>query len=1024
MLPRHACLRSALAIAVLATLGAVAPAAAQNASAAPSPRHAVDIAAQPLPQALAALAEQTRVQLIYTQTDLYAVAAPALKGDFTDAEALDRLLQQAGLRARAVSPGVFTLDTVTAASGTVVTGTLSVESAYGDSDTGATRDRRRYDEVYDADQSSVYKGREELDRYRGNNPADVLKGMVNVFSGDARNGGALDPNIRGVEGPGRVPVLIDGTEQALTVWRGYNGANNRAYIDPSLIGGIQVLKGPSLTRDVASGIGGAVVVKTLDVDDILQPGKSFGVELKAEGANNSTSPRFPTLLTGKDYRDVQGFPGSATGGTGELPNAPYNDPTLREQVRKSGHTLSMGDRAYRVAVAAKLGDFDFLAAYAYRNRGNYFAGEKSSGYYTQEALPGGSQNIIRQLGLSYQPGDEVPNTSSSMQSWLGKITWHIAEDQSLQLGLRDSLSQYGEIMPSRIFLAGVDDIGAIQWPESKVDAKAYNLEYRWNPDSPWLDQHANLWTTRTASHTNTAGGFPNYALGASSPLISNTALADAQNNRVGVTVSNHMSLSDQMDLTIGGDWQHEKLSSGDAYNGVSDGWRQYPRAGRRQEYDINLAFQWRPLSFLTLDAGMRYSAYRAHDDFLADQIRDGNGNQFGATLTDSKTLQYTTQETTPDKYVAYMRTLFADAGLSADELDPILNSIRESMIGQTYDFSNTVEWMPDANGKYHRADNVCVNGFLDTFSNYESALGCGVSNSTTSRVEASAKTRRDHGWAPSVGATFQFTPNSRAYVRYAEAYRFPSMFESTIGFSASVNPAGELKPEHAYNWEAAYIHDLRDIFGLSGEERSDVKLTYFNNVTRNVIERSTYLMFTNIDKKVVQGLELQGRYDNGRFFTDVGIARTLKDKACDENTAILLDPGQGRVPNCVNYGFVSSYLLTQATPKVSANWTLGGRFFDQALEIGARGVYYKAYDNPQLDEFVGSGAIGGYGLNVPYTWGTIITVDAYADYKTKSGLTFELAGTNLTNRYYVDPLTRSLMPAPGRTMRLSVSAKF
>ncbi|MFH7617721.1 TonB-dependent receptor plug domain-containing protein, partial [Pseudomonas syringae group genomosp. 7] len=80
-----------------------------------------------------------------------------------------------------------------------------------------------------------------------------VKDLVGVFSGDARNSGALDINIRGIQGPGRVPVSIDGGEQALTVWRGYNGVSNRNYIDPNLIGGIQVIKGPGLVRDVHSG---------------------------------------------------------------------------------------------------------------------------------------------------------------------------------------------------------------------------------------------------------------------------------------------------------------------------------------------------------------------------------------------------------------------------------------------------------------------------------------------------------------------------------------------------------------------------------------------------------------------------------------------------------------------------------------------------------------------------------------------------------------------------------------------------
>src|SRR3546814_14542569 len=51
-----------------------------------------------------------------------------------------------------------------------------------------------------------------------------------------------------------------------------------------------------------------------------------------------------------------------------------------------------------------------------------------------------------------------------------------------------------------------------------------------------------------------------------------------------------------------------------------------------------------------------------------------------------------------------------------------------------------------------------------------------------------AKRRSGHGWAPSASATVYLSGSSRAYLRYAQAYRFPSMFESTVGFSASLNP--------------------------------------------------------------------------------------------------------------------------------------------------------------------------------------------------------------------------------------------
>ncbi|MEX6226621.1 hypothetical protein AB6F55_18440 [Providencia hangzhouensis] len=52
-------------------------------------------------------------------------------------------------------------------------------------------------------------------------PAPLTYQIVQlVYTGDARNSGALDPNVRGIQGQERVPVTVDGTEQSLTVYRG------------------------------------------------------------------------------------------------------------------------------------------------------------------------------------------------------------------------------------------------------------------------------------------------------------------------------------------------------------------------------------------------------------------------------------------------------------------------------------------------------------------------------------------------------------------------------------------------------------------------------------------------------------------------------------------------------------------------------------------------------------------------------------------------------------------------------------
>ena len=165
-------------------------------------------------------------------------------------------------------------------------------------------DSAGYDEVYNKNMSSVYRGKSEIERSKGLSPADLLKGMPGVYSGDARNSGAIDVNIRGIQGQGRVPVTIDGTEQSMTVYRGYFGASNRNYVDPNLISSITVEKGGALSTDVKTSVGGGVAMKTLGIDDVVAQGEKFGIDFTVDTGTNTTKPRLPDLSPiGTDYRD-------------------------------------------------------------------------------------------------------------------------------------------------------------------------------------------------------------------------------------------------------------------------------------------------------------------------------------------------------------------------------------------------------------------------------------------------------------------------------------------------------------------------------------------------------------------------------------------------------------------------------------------------------------------------------------------------------------------------------------------------
>ncbi len=152
------------------------------------------------------------------------------------------------------------------------------------------------------------------------------------------------------------------------------------------------------------------------------------------------------------------------------------------------------------------------------------------------------------------------------------------------------------------------------------------------------------------------------------------------------------------------------------------------------------------------------------------------------------------------------------------------------------------------------------------------ATTCNLSGITTT-VPIAAPRRSAHNWAPSLSATVYADDHTRAYARYIETWRFPSMFESTLGFSASFNPAAPLRPEHAKLYEVGLVRDLRSLLRLNREDqRADVKLTFYRNHITDVVERSTNLQFSNIQGQTIAGIEAEARIDTGGFYTQFGAA--------------------------------------------------------------------------------------------------------------------------------------------------------
>ena len=367
------------------------------------------------------------------------------------------------------------------------------------------------DEVYSKNNVTEYKSKKEIETYHSQSVSDLLSGITGVYSGDARNGGAIDPIIRSSWGQGRIPVLVDDTEQAITIWRGYSGVSNRNYLDPFLVSEVNVEKGPNLDRSLRSGAAGTIRMSTLNPDDIIKPGKKWGIELKTETANNSIKARpYQGIPIGQDYRLV------ASDGRAELGEWAsifrFDD---RVEPRAKGRNKPLHDNAVRLALAAKDDSYEVLGAYAYRNKGNYFAGKRGGKKYGEGTT--GPLNLdknsddpyIPLIARIYKPGEEVPNTSYESQSWLLKGKLHFNKYASLSANFRDTRINYGDIMPSRLGYNYSAHNTVTQWPLADVKQKTGNVEFSYNPpDNKWLDLKIGVWAVKNDTATNTSGGSP------------------------------------------------------------------------------------------------------------------------------------------------------------------------------------------------------------------------------------------------------------------------------------------------------------------------------------------------------------------------------------------------------------------------------------------------------------------------------------------------------------------------------------
>ncbi|TBV16937.1 TonB-dependent receptor domain-containing protein [Stutzerimonas kirkiae] len=964
-----------------------------------------------------------------------------------------------------------------------------------------SRDERGRNEVYTRDIVNIYQGKEEIERYKGTSTADLFKGMNGVYSSDARNSGALDPNIRGISGEGRIPVTVDGTEQATSVWMGSTGLTNRNYVDPNMIGSIAVEKGPSMTAGVRSGIGGSVEIKTLDVEDIVEPGESWGLEIKTETGTNSVKPNEDGMNKfGMDYRDIDGaYMGGnavifAKGGGAAF--TPHESPRYKD--------FDFQDNAMRIAAGTRQENFDLFAAYSYRNRGNYFSGKGGSKRYEsdgglQAATAANQSNVQGDTSRNYianlfLPGHEVAGTSSEMRTTLLKGTLYLPNEQSLKLSYMHSELEFGESMPYvineqvRLQANGAlpsDNLG-FQFPYSEVKQDTFALNYQWNPgENRLLNMQAGLWKTRSDAERYQNGeelytidnpsqrdwNWDNYVRCSNRPElcpggvpaqpeklpnsdgrfnIVSRALQVSDHQRWGVNLSNRMELADSLALTLSGDFSNEKLQQKD-YSSENSGsiytWStRYlgPRGGRRQQYNFSFNGEWAATPWLVFNLGARYSDYNSFDTSL-DEHRKNRDQGWGAgTPRIGMAYGYyrLLTDTENQAVIDNTRSMVESWGLDPETTEQLITDVlAEGMIdGLRYTHEMAVIPYSGNGVMLDSSQNPFLNGSINLDEKVDNPHGTNGSAArylpsnrksiiqgpqlTDAERWAKPEKRRDSAWAPMAGVTLHVTDHARLYARYSEFVRFPSIYEDTQALSGGTTVTNNrMRPEHAYNWEAGYVHDLRGF--LPAWRAADFRLNYFNNEIRDFVDRDFAYNILQYDRKKLSGVELQTRFDTGRYFSGFSATYRIDQKLCDKDAAATFDPYYGKlVDECVTGGFPGTFSRTSLQPQYSLNLDSGMRLFNERLELGARMIYHSSAKNKEEAKWIKQNLPYVQGGNEPFEWHPIWVFDAYASLQVNKRLDIDFGINNITNRYYIDPLARVAMPAPGRTMKLGLTARF
>jgi len=195
------------------------------------------------------------------------------------------------------------------------------------------------------------------DRYAGN-VTQVLRATPGTFTREPADQAGIVVNIRGLQGMGRVNSMIDGVPQTFRNLSGHSGTfDNMLYVEQNLLVGVDVTRGAVSGAEGMGTLAGAANFRTLDVDDVLLPGRDYGVMSTVRFGTNGFD--YARLLAGAARTDLGEGEIGVVGALSDTKKSPFRNgdgilyPNGGDQHPKSGlfkvnlapdsdHKLSLG----------------------------------------------------------------------------------------------------------------------------------------------------------------------------------------------------------------------------------------------------------------------------------------------------------------------------------------------------------------------------------------------------------------------------------------------------------------------------------------------------------------------------------------------------------------------------------------------------------------------------------------------------------------------------------------------------------